>query len=422
MSIKKSTLKNGLRIITIPVKNTNTVTFLVLVNTGSKYETKEINGISHFLEHMFFKGTKKRPTTLDIAETLDKVGGEYNAFTSKEVTGYWAKVASKNQDIALDWISDISLNSKIEQVEMDREKGVIIEEINMYLDTPTSYIGDLWEKLLYKDQPAGWRVIGEKENIISMTREKIVDYLRTHYSSANTIICVAGDINSKKVEEKIKKYFKDINETYPKEKIDVKEEQNKPESLIHFKETDQTHLCLGVRAYNLFDSRRYALGLLATILGGNMSSRLFISVRERKGLAYYIHTSVEENTNTGWLMTQAGVDHKNVEEVIRMILEEYKSLKNIKITLEELKKAKDYTKGSMPLHLEPSDALAFFYAEQELFRKQILKPEQIFKKIDRVTVNDIKKVAEDIFIPEKLNLAIIGPFKKETKFQQLLKI
>ncbi len=420
--MKKTTLKNGLRIITIPVKNTKTVTFLVLVKTGSKYETKEINGISHFLEHMFFKGTKKRPTTLDIAETLDRVGGEYNAFTSKEVTGYWAKVADKNQDVALDWISDMFLNSKLEQTEIDREKGVIIEEMNMYLDTPTAYIGDLWESLLYKDQPAGWRVIGEKENILNMNREKIVDYFKSHYGAENTIVCVAGNISTKTIEDKIMGYFKNINDSKPKEKLVAKDEQSGPEVLVHFKETDQTHLCLGVRAYNLFDPRRYALGLLATILGGNMSSRLFISVRERRGLAYYIRTSAEENTDTGFLVTQAGIDHKNVEEVIKLVLEEYKSLKDKKITKDELKKAKDYTKGSMALSLEPSDAQVFFYAEQELFRKNILKPEEIFKRIDRVTVNDIKKVAEDIFRPEKLNLAIIGPLKEKDKFKNLLKI
>jgi predicted Zn-dependent peptidase len=176
-SYKKITLDSGLRIITIPVENANSVTALILVGTGSKYETKDINGISHFLEHMFFKGTEKRPTTLKISETLDSVGGQYNAFTSQEVTGFWAKVDKSHSDIALDWLTDIFLNSKFDEKEMEREKGVIIEEANMYLDTPMVYIGDLWENLLYGDQPAGWRVIGEKENIQRFNRKKVLDYL-----------------------------------------------------------------------------------------------------------------------------------------------------------------------------------------------------------------------------------------------------
>ena len=194
---KKTTLKNGLRFIAVPMKNTKAVTVLVMLGTGSKYETKDLNGISHFLEHMFFKGTKKRPTTLKIAETLDRVGGDYNAFTSKEFTGYWAKVESKYLDLALDWVSDIFLNSKLEKKEIKREKGVIIEEINMYLDTPINYIGDLWEKLLYGNQPAGWSTIGEKKNILKFKREHFLNYLRNHYSGLNTVVCIAGDFNQK---------------------------------------------------------------------------------------------------------------------------------------------------------------------------------------------------------------------------------
>ena len=420
--VNKKTLSNGLRIITIPQKNTSTVTFLVLVKTGSKYETKDINGISHFLEHMFFKGTLKRPNTINIAETLDRVGGEYNAFTSKEVTGYWAKVDAKHQDIALDWISDIFLNSKLDATELEREKGVIIEEMNMYLDTPTAYIGDLWDSVLYGDQPAGWKVIGEKENIQAMNRDKIVDYLNKHYSAENTIVCVAGNISDKAVQAKIRQAFEKINNTAPVDKGTVKEEQTKPSSLVYFKETDQTHLCLGVRAYNIFHPDRYAMSLLGTILGGNMSSRLFISVRERQGLAYYIKTFSDVGSDVGSFLTQAGIDHKNIEKVIGMILEEYKSLKNNLISEEELQKAKDYTKGHMSLSLESSDSQAFFHAEQEIIKKEILTLEQIFKKIDQVTVNDIKRVANDIFKSKGLNLAVIGPFKEKEKFDKLLSL
>lgn len=421
---KKTILNNGLRLITIPIENANSVTVLILVGTGSKYETKDINGISHFLEHMFFKGTKKRPSTLNISETLDSVGGEYNAFTSKEVTGFWAKVDKKHSDIALDWISDIFLNSKFDAKEIEREKGVIIEEVNMYLDTPTAYIGDLWESLLYGDQPAGWRVIGEKENILSFNREKIVDYYQKHYSPSNVIVCVAGAVDQKSIEEKIKNYFKSSKENNVGQKVTAKETQKEPEILLHNKKTDQTHFCLGVRAYNLFDKRKYALALLSVILGGNMSSRLFIKVRERNGLAYSIHTSTDSATDTGYLVTQAGIDHKNLEKSIELILQEYKDLKDKKITEKELQKAKDYLKGITSLSLDSSDSQASFYGLQELLEKNILTPEEKFKKIDEVSVNDIKNIAEDIFLSEKLNLAIIGPVdgKDSVRLKQLLKL
>lgn len=420
----KTILSNGLRVITIPIENAKSVTVLILVGTGSKYETKDINGISHFLEHMFFKGTAKRPSTLNISETIDMVGGEYNAFTSKEVTGFYAKVEKSHADVALDWISDIFLNSKFDEKEMEREKGVIIEEVNMYLDTPTAYLGDLWEKLLYGDQPAGWMTIGEKENILSFNRKKVVDYYKAHYSSSNVIVCVSGAIKTEEIEQEIKKRFKNIEESNAGQKIKVKESQKEPQVLVHNKKTDQTHFCLGVRAYNLFDKRRYALALLSVILGGNMSSRLFIKVRERNGLAYSIHTSADNSTDTGYLVTQAGIDHKNLEKSIKLILEEYKDLKDNRIKEKELQKAKDYLKGITSLSLDSSDSQASFYAVQELLEKNILTPDEKFKKIDAVSIDDIKKIAEDIFVPEKLNLAVIGPFeeKDSDRLKQLLKI
>ena len=418
---KKIKLKNGLRILTVPVKNANSVTVLILVGTGSKYESKDINGISHFLEHMFFKGTKKRPTTLMISETLDRIGGEYNAYTSKEMTGFWAKVDKKHTDVALDWISDMFLNSKFEEEEIQREKGVIVEELNMYLDTPTAYVGELFEDLLYGDQPAGWRIVGEKENILSFNREKIVEYFKNHYSTQNTVVCVAGNVKTKQIETKLNKYFGKLKHSENKEKVVTKEKQEKPEVLIHYKKTDQTHFCLGVRTYNMFDPRRYALSLLAIILGGNMSSRLFISVRERNGLGYYIHTSNDSTTDTGYLVTQTGIKNDSLEKAISLVLAEYKDLKNKKITPKELKKAKDYIRGSTSLSLDSSDALASFYTTQEVMNQKLLSPEEKLKMIDKVTINDIKKIAEDIFVPEKLNLAVIGPIK-ETKKQELQKL
>ena len=419
---KKTTLSNGLRIITVPQKGTQAVTVLVLVGTGSKYEKKEINGISHFIEHLFFKGTKKRPSPLAVVEPLDKIGGIYNAFTSEDYTGYFTKVAASYFDLALDWVSDIYLNSLLPEKEIKKERRVIIEEINMHCDHPMSYVGILWSKLLYGDQPAGWDVAGTKESVMKISRQNLISYMKNQYVAQNTIICAAGKINSSVTINKVKKYFSKINTTKPLKKSKVVERQTIPECLLHPRKTDQTHFCLGVRGYNLFHPQRFAQELLGIILGGMMSSRLFMEVRGKLGIAYYITTSVDSDPDTGYLVTQAGVDNEKIEKAISVILKEYKKVTQRKVPKDELKKAKDCIKGKTTLLLESSDAQASFYAGQELLEKKILTPEEIFAKIDKVTAEDILKVAKDIFQPKKLNLALIGPFKDKAKFQKLLKL
>lgn len=422
MIYKKFILPNGLRVIQVPSRATKAVTVLVLVGTGSKYETKEQNGISHFLEHLFFKGTKKRPDTLAIAEPLDKIGGVYNAFTSKEYTGYFAKVPKEHFGLALDWVSDIFLNSKLERAEIDKERGVILEEINMYLDTPSRYVVEVWDKLLYGDQPAGWEIIGAKENIAKFQRKDFVDYMTGHYKAENTLVCVSGNFNQKEVLSKIQKAFKTIAKDKAKIKEKTQESQQKPAVSCFFKETDQTHLCLGARGYDIFHPQKWALELMAVVLGGNMSSRLFLEVREKRGLAYYVKTESENFTDSGYFMTQAGIPHNKVLEVASLIQKEYKDIKENGISAGELKKAKDFIKGSMALSLEACDALASFYASQETLTAKILTPEQVQKQIEKVSLADIRKVARDIFTPEKLNLALVGPHKNQEELQKNLLI
>jgi len=420
MMFKKTTLKNGLRIITVPQKTTQAVTVLVLVGTGSKYERKKINGISHFLEHMFFKGTKKRPNLQAVSETLDKIGGIYNAFTSEEYTGYFAKVEASHFDLALDWVSDIFLNSTLPEKEIEKERGVIIEEINMYYDIPMNYVQILWQALLYGDQPAGWPVAGTKESVTKISRQDLINYLQSQYVASNTLVCLAGKFEKSSIIKKVKKHFLEIGFKKPKEKLKVIEKQTKPNLILHTRGTDQTHLCLGVRGYNLFHPQKYTLELLGTILGGMFSSRLSLIIRGELGIAYYISTSVESNTDSGYLVTQAGVDNKNIEKAISTILKEYKKISQKGVEKDELKKAKDYIKGKMALILETSDVQASFYGFQELLKKEILTSEEIYKKIDKITENDILKVAKDIFRPEKLNLALIGPFKDKKQFEKIL--
>lgn len=419
---KKTTLKNGLRIITVPMKSTKAVTILVLVGTGSKYETKDINGISHFLEHMFFKGTKKRPTWMEVNETIDRIGGVQNAFTMKDCTGFYVVLDSGHIDLGLDWISDIFLNSQFLEKEIQKEKRVIIEEINYRRDTPTDSIWDVWEELLYGNQPAGRLLIGTKQSVSKIRRKDFLKYLKSHYCANNTVVCMAGNINPKIVEHKIKKHFKQINISIPAGKQKVIEIQKNPKAFLESKKTDQAHLALGVRAYNNCHPQKYTLAILAKILGGMFSARLLAEIREKQGLAYYIYTYTDTNPDTGYLATFAGIDSQNIEKAIKIILREYKKLKQKKVGKSELQKAKDNIKGKMILSLESSSSQASFYADQELLEEKILMPEQLFKKIDAVTANDILKVAQDIFRPEKLNLALIGPFKNKAKFQKLLKL
>lgn len=426
----KETLPNHLRLLLVPLKNTKTVTVLVVVKVGSKYETKKINGISHFLEHLFFKGTEKRPTKLEIGKEFDQIGGEYNAFTSQEYTGFYAKVNSRHLEIALDIISDILIHSKFDEAELKREKGVILEEINMYQDTPTDYIHTLWHKLLYGDQPAGWDILGSKETIASLGRKDILDYYKKYYTPSNIVVCLGGNLpleseilsqNDKKSKyPQIENYFSYPSQVQPiNEKKQVKISQKCPEILMHYKKTDQTHLMIGVRGYNLFHKDKFAINLLSVILGSGMSSRLFMEIRENRGLSYYIYTSNEADTDTGYLVTGAGLDNKKIDEAIKVILGEYKKIRDEGVTEEELKKAKEYIKGKMALNLETSDEWANFYAGQELLQKKVMSLEEIFAQIDKVSLADIKRIAEDIFVNNKLNLALIGPIKKlktEIKF------
>jgi predicted Zn-dependent peptidase len=416
---KKTTLKNGLRIITVPSKSTQTVTVLVLVGTGSKYEKEEEKGISHFLEHMYFKGTKKRPSSLEIAETLDKVGGIYNAFTSQEYTGYFAKVSREHFDLALDWVSDIFLNSTLPEKEIEKERGVIIEEINMRKDHPMEHVQILWQKLLYGDQPAGWDIAGEVDTVKKISRNDLIEYRRSQYVASNTIVCLAGNFNEREGIEKVKKFFSKIKIGKSREKPKVIEKQERPEILFEKRETDQTHICLGVRGINLSDERRYAQEILGLILGGMMSSRLFERIRTKLGIAYYIETDVFSDPDTGYLVTRAGLNNEKLEEGVLEILKEYRKIKREGVSKSELKKAKDCLKGKMNILLESSDAKASFFATQEILEKRILTPDQIFKKIDKVSQNDILKLAREIFRPEKLNLALIGP--KEVK-REILRI
>lgn len=417
---KKIKLKNNLRILLVPEKRTQTLTFLIMVKTGSKYEKKDEKGISHFLEHMCFKGTKKRPNSIRISETLDRVGGIYNAFTSQELTSYWCKVKESFLNLALDWISDIFLNSTIPKEELEKEKGVILEELRMRKDHPMVFIEDLWYRLLYKDQPAGWMVVGEEETIKKMTREKILNYRREQYRADNTILVVAGNFDEKETKGKVEKYFKKLKVGKGRKEPEVLEGQKKSEILVERRDVDQSHIILGFRGVNLFSKERYSQEVLATILGGMMSSRLFVKIREKMGIAYYISAISEENPQTGFLAARAGLKTEKLFDGIKEILREFKKIIKEGPNKEELKKAKENLKGKMAILLETSDAKATFYGTQEILEGKILTPKEIFKKIDSVSKNDILNYARKYFRPENLNLTAISPIGEIKNYQRSL--
>lgn len=407
------TFPNGLRLITVPMEHTQSVTVLVMVATGSRYETPEINGISHFLEHMMFKGTKKRPGTLDITKELDSIGAEYNAFTSKEYTGYYIKCATEKLDTAIDVISDIFQNSKFDEKEVEKEKGVIVEEINMYLDTPQRYIHDVFEGMLYENQPLGFEIAGKKGTIRAFARQNFLDYFETHYFDRNSVIAVAGNIKPQEVKEKIAKYFSGVRRGKDLEFAKAADNQNGPRFKVSFKQTDQTHFILGFPAFDYFSDKAPILEAMSLVLHGGMSSRLFQEFRDKRGLAYYVYAANNPYADAGYFSIGAGVDNARFSEALKIALAECRKLIEEPVSEEELKKIKDYAHGKTLIGLETSDDLASFYADQELLKRELLTPGQKLDLIDKVTASDILKAAKEIFDAKKLNLAVIGSVKQD---------
>jgi predicted Zn-dependent peptidase len=420
MNYKKTTLKNGLRILTVPMQGTQTATVLLMVNAGSRFENEKQAGISHFIEHMLFKGTEKRPTTQDISEELDAIGGEFNAFTSKDKTAYYAKADSKRIGTAFDVLADMFLNSKIEQKEIDRESGTILQELSMYEDEPRRTVGDELEKLLYNNSTLGREIIGYKKTIKKFARKDFVTYMQKHYNACGTVVCVAGKFNEKEIIKKVEEYFGNMPKGKIMSFVKVVEKQKSPQVGIKFKKTDQTHIIIGNRAYHQNHKDRFALSLLAVILGGNMSSRLFLEIREKRGLAYSVRTGVDTYQDCGYIATQAGIEHKKVQQTIEVILKEYKKIATVKVGKKELQKAKDFVKGKGVMEFEASDEVAMFFIDQEFHKEKILTLDEVFAKIDAVTSNDILRVAKDVFKKNKLNVAIIGPHKNDAKIKNIL--
>ena len=414
---KSFKLKNNIDVISFLMPFTETVTVLTLVKIGSRYEEERLQGISHFLEHLFFKGTKKRPTTIEIAHELDNMGAEFNAFTSKEYTGFYITAASKYIDIILDILSDILLNSLFKEEEIQKERGAVIEEMNMFQDTPMRYIGDVFEELLYGDTPLGRKVIGAKKTLNNMKRDDFINYFKENYNSQNIIISIAGKFENLNLE----KFLGNIKMGKKSEYEKYTDNQKIPQVFIMDKKTDQAQVAIGYKTFSVFDKRRTILDVLATILGGGMSSRLFTEVRERRGLCYFVRTFAEHYLDQGYIGTFSGVTLNKIDKAIKIILQEHKKIIKYEISPKELNKAKEYIKGKFLLSAEGSYDIAHFIGMEKLILDRVISIEDYFKEIQGVTTIAIKKIAQEIFIPEQLNLAIIGPFKnEENRFQKLI--
>jgi predicted Zn-dependent peptidase len=425
----KTVLPSGLTVIRVPMPAVKSVTVLALVSTGSRYEPEKWFGISHFLEHMVFKGTQKYPDSQALAAAVDAVGAKFNAFTSKEYTGYYVKAASQHSGLALDFVSDQLLTPQLKQEDIDREKGVIIEEINMYADMPSAHIGNLFEQMVYQPSGLGHDVLGTKETVSSLTTQDFQSYLKQWYGLKNVVLILAGDdtvLSKESVLSEIETAFSKGNskERQAEKFSDHLEKRPLSEErlLVEFKQTEQAHFIMGFPGISRSHKARHALSLLSVILGGNMSSRLFTEVREKRGLCYYVHSDTDFFHDCGLFGASAGVDPKRVEEAIKVTREEFLTVTTGQkpITALDLKTAKDYLIGKVIMDLEDSESVAQYFGMKQLLTGRVETPEELFAKFNAVTLEEIQGIADKLIQPDQLRLALIGPFKQAKNFEKFL--
>jgi len=417
---ERHTLSNGLRVLTAPLGHAQSVACYVMFAAGSRYENASNRGIAHFAEHMFFKGTERRPSARDIAMEVDSIGGEFNAFTSKEYTGYYIRCAGERRDQAFDVLADMLRNSKFDSEELEREKGVIIEEMNMYVDTPRDYIGSVYEELLFGSNPLGWETLGTKETIEGASRQTFLDYLGEWYRPSRMVVGCAGAVGDDLL-AMLEGLVGDIPDGATGAPVAATIEQTtEPRVRIHRKDSDQANVALGVPSYPVGHPDRYALQLLGTVLGTGMSSRLFLEVRERRGLAYYVFAFNNSFTDAGTLYAQAGVDLKRTEEAVKVIADEFKKLADEQVPADELEKARALAKGRFVLSTESPNGLLVSGLRREVLEGEAAEPTEILAGLDAVTAEDIQRVAQDVIGGSGLRCAVIGPFDDEEAFAALL--
>jgi predicted Zn-dependent peptidase len=428
-----TTLDTGLTVIRVPMKSIKSATIVALCNTGSRYEKPGQYGVAHFFEHMVFKGTKNYEDAQTLAAAIDAVGANFNAFTSKEYTGYYVKAASEHLELAVDVVSDMLRTPKLREEDIEREKGVIIEELHMYVDNPASHISNKFDQMLFAKSGLEHDIIGLKETINGMKRQDFVDFLQEWYGPGNIVVMVAGDasvVGSDQTLSMIEEMFNKESELFKKDqksekiKIDLKESPLSNNKLhVENRKTEQAHLIMGWPGLKRSSKERYAISLLGTILGGNMSSRLFTEVREKRGLCYYVHTDMDKYHDGGFFGARAGVDQKRVEEAIKVIRAEFEEAATgaKPITAEEFQKAKDYVAGKLVLGLEDSEAVAQFFGMKHLLLDEVHSPQEVLEEYKKVTLEEVQAVLTKLIQPGELRLGVIGPFEDKTKFEALIK-
>ncbi len=418
---QKTTLDNGLRVVTAPMPAAKSVAVMVMVAAGSRYETKPTSGIAHFAEHMFFKGTERRPTAKDISAEVDGIGGEFNAFTSKEYTGYYIKCAAEHRSLALDVLADQILHSKFDAEELEREKGVIIEELNMYVDTPRDHVDSVYDHLLFGDQPLGWDIIGTKETIRAAGRQTFLDDLGAWYAPRRMVVGAAGAVNGDFLSE-VEAQFGSLDDRQTGVPAPVEVKQDEARVSLETRDSDQAHLRLGVRGLPTAHADRYVMQLLSAILGGGMSSRLFIEVRERQGLAYYVFCHHSAYNDAGTLFSQAGVDIERIDLAVKTIVGEFAKLAAEPVEEDELRRTKNFLKGRLVLQLEDPRGLLGFGLRREVLEDRLSEPEEVLEGIEAVTAADIRRLAGEVIRGDGLNFGLVGPFDDDQRFLDLMHV
>jgi predicted Zn-dependent peptidase len=416
----RDTLGNGLRVLTAPLDHAQSVACYIMLAAGSRYERAENRGIAHFAEHMFFKGTERRPTAKDLSLEVDRIGGEFNAFTSKEYTGYYIRCAGEQRDTALDVLVDMIRHSKFDSEELEREKGVIVEEMNMYMDTPRDFVSSVYEELVFGSNPLGWETLGTKETVQGASRDTFLDYVGRWYTPPRMVVGVAGAVG-KDLKPRLEDLLGDLSGNGAGGPSPVAVDRSaEPRVSVLRKDSDQANVCIGVPSYPLGHPDRYALQLLGTVLGTGMSSRLFLEVRERRGLAYYVFALNNSFTDTGTLYSQAGVDLKRAGEAVEVIANEFRKLADEPVPDDELEKARALAKGRFVLQTESPNGLAIFGLRREVLEGAAVEPTEVLKGLDAVTVDDVQRVARDVIGTTGLRLAVIGPFDDAAEFEKLI--
>jgi predicted Zn-dependent peptidase len=416
-------LKNGIPVLLAPQKTAESMTLLVLFRVGSRYETKDINGASHFIEHLMFKGTEKRPKSEQITQELDRYGAEFNAYTDKDVTGYYVKMDASKTNLAIDLLHDMLFHSRFDKKEIDRERGVIVEEINMYEDNPRMHIDDLLEEIAFPNSTLGWNIAGPREVIRRVTREELMRYHEAYYIPERMTIALTGKVVNgalKMLEQKFGSVRRVAGKDRPYEPFQ-KPEALKKRIAFQDRQTEQVQYALSFHGLKMNDPALPTVNLLATILGGSMSSRLFVEIRERRGLCYSISASHQVREDTGAFLISSGLEKTRVAEASKAIIQELKKISKTLVTSEELRRAKDHLRGRMMLAFEDSATQAEWYGRQWLFQGKMETPEDRLKKIEKVTAAQIRALAKQLFKPEHMAAAVIGPFGKQAHVEKIIR-